>query len=714
MNKDRINSILKNMSLEDKARQLTQINADFVKSDVKADATGTSDDLKLTHGDIFGAGSGLNFGGAVDALAVRQQYISQSHNTIPLVMMQDVIHGYRTIYPIPLAVGCSFDLQLAEDCAYIAAVEAKYNGVDVTFSPMVDLARDARWGRVMESTGEDHYLNGEFGKAFIRGYHRGGIGCCVKHFAGYGAAEAGRDYNTTDISERSLKEYYLYAYRECLKEKPELVMTSFNLLNGVPVNADSRLLLDILRGEMGFDGVVVSDYGAVNEMIMHGYAADKRECARTAANNEIDLEMMSSTYVHNLPGLVKSGEVSEEKVNKMTERMLALKEKLGLFDNPLNATDEQKAAAADGCAAHRGVARRAAEKSCVLLKNNGVLPLNTSVNAAYIGPFAEEKSILGAWACAGRADEAVSIAEGVEKLLCRKPAVAKGCGRGLFDSDDSGFGDAVKAAAGADVIIACIGEYAHFSGESASRADIRVPGVQIKLLKRLKELNKPIVSVVFGGRPLVLTDVEKLSDAVLYVWQPGSEGGSAIANLIYGRANPSGKLVASFPRSVGQCPVYYNHFRTGRPKGQDTLEGTVYTSGYIDELNAPLYPFGYGLSYSRFEYSGFGLSSGVMRRGDKITARVTVENKSGTDGEEVVQLYICDKFASAVRPVKELKAFKKIYIPAGGKVLAEFEITEDTLAFYTANGSFNAESGDFDIMAGGDSVNVLTERLKLI
>lgn len=713
MNKERINSILKSLSLEDKVRQLTQINADFVKSDVKADVTGTSDDLKLGHNDIYGAGSVLNFGGADDALAVRQKYLESSQNKIPLVMMQDVIHGYRTIYPIPLAIGCSFDLQLAEDCAYIAAVEAKYNGVDVTFSPMVDLARDARWGRVMESTGEDHYLNGEFGKAFIRGYHKGGIGCCVKHFAGYGAAEAGRDYNTTDISERSLKEYYLYAYRECLKEQPELVMTSFNLLNGIPVNADSRLLLDVLRGEMGFDGVVVSDYDAVREMIAHGYAEDKRDCARIAANNQIDLEMMSSTYVHNLPELVKSGEVSEQKVDKMVERVLELKEKLGLFENPLNATSAQKAAESDCCAAHRDVARRAAEKSCVLLKNSGILPLSEGANAALIGPFAEEKSILGAWACAGRADEAVSIAEGIESLLKRKLPVAKGCCRGLLDSDESGFDGAIKVAERADVIIACIGEYAHCSGESSSRADITVPKVQTKLLRKLKELDKPVVAVIFGGRPLVLTDVEKLADAILYVWQPGSEGGAAIANILYGRVNTSGKLTASFPRAVGQCPVYYNHFNTGRPKEADTLEARCYTSSYLDELNSPLYPFGYGLSYSRFKYSDFELSSNVMRRGGKITAGVTVENIGGRDGEETVQLYIRDKVASVVRPVKELKAFKKLFIPAGGKVRAEFEITENMLAFYTAGGSFAAEPGDFEIMTGGDSVNLIKTQLKL-
>lgn len=710
---NKIRKLLEEMTLEDKARQLTQINALYIKPTAKAEVTGVSDDMRLSDDDIRGAGSVLNFGDAEDAQFVRATHLENSHSKIPLLMMQDVIHGYRTIFPVPLALGCSFDTQLVEECAHMSAVEAKYNGVDVTFSPMVDLARDARWGRVMETTGEDPFLNGEMGKAFIRGYKRGGVECCVKHFAAYGAPEGGREYNTTDMSERNLREYYLRSYAECLKEEPAMVMTSFNLLNGIPVNGRSDLLLGYLRGELGFDGVVISDYGAVREMIPHGYAEDERECARIAANNCIDIEMMSSAYIHNLPDLVRDGEVSAEKLNGMVARVLALKQKLGLFENPYNATDAQKAAEVCLCEEHRAIARRAAIKSCVLLKNDGVLPLSAQSNIVYVGPYADSKDILGGWACAGRKSEAVTIAEGVKNLLGRSVTAVKGCDAGLLSDDESCIDEAVPAAAEADVIVACIGEPADCSGEASSRADISIPRVQVKLLERLSALGKPIVAVVFGGRPQVLTAVEKLCSAILYAWQPGTEGGNAIASLLYGQSNPSGKLTMSFPRSVGQCPIYYNSFSTGRPKGEDILSNCCYNSSYRDELNSPLYPFGYGLSYTRFKYSALTLSSPVMRRGEEVEAGVTVSNVGGCDGEEIVQLYIRDLFASVVRPVKELKGFKKIALRAGESAVVTFKIDESTLAFYTADGVLAAERGKFIIMAGGSSQNVLSAELRL-
>lgn len=708
-----IEKLIEDMSLEEKARQLTQINALYVKKDIEAEVTGVSAGMRLDGEDIAGIGSVLNFGDAADAAYVRQRHLKSSPRKIPLLMMQDVIHGYRTIFPVPLALGCTFDTALVEECAAVAAVEAKYNGVDVTFSPMVDLARDARWGRVVETTGEDPYLNGEMGAAFIRGYRRGGVEACVKHFAAYGAPEAGREYNTVDISEHALKEYYLRAYCRCLEEKPACVMTSFNVLNGVPVNGHTDLLVGLLRGELGYNGVVISDYGAVREMIVHGYAATEEDCARIAAGNRIDIEMMSSTYLEHLPALVRQGKISMQTVDGMVRRVLDLKLRLGLFDDPLHGTDEKKAREVCLCGEHRALARRAAERACVLLKNNGVLPLKTTASVSLIGPFARTKQILGAWACAGRAEEAVSVAEGVERLLGREVPVAEGCSAELLSRDESGFAAAVRAAAGSEVIVLCIGEPSRCAGEGASRADIALPRVQVKLLRALKETGKPVVAVVFGGRPQALTDVDGLADAVLYAWQPGTEGGNAIAALLFGAAAPSGRLAMSFPRSVGQCPIYYNALNTGRPKGEDRLDNCTYNSSYRDELNAPLYPFGYGLGYTTFSYGGLTLSSPVLRRGGTVVASVRVANTGSRGGEETVQLYIRDRFASAVRPVKELKGFTKIYLEAGEEKVVRFTVTEETLKFFTADGTYAAEAGTFDIMAGGDSAHVLSAPLVL-
>lgn len=703
MKSDRTEKLIREMSVEEKARQLTQLNADFIKTDMDIAATGVSGELNLCNDDVYGCGSVLNFGDAYDAEYIRKKYLENSERKIPLVMMQDVIHGYRTIFPVPIAQGCSFDAELAEECSRAAAREASLNGVDVTFSPMVNLVRDARWGRVMETYGEDPWLNGVFGRAVIRGYRAGGLASCVKHYAAYGAAEAGRDYNTTDLSEHNLREYYLPAFKECLKEEPEVIMTSFNLLNGLPVNADSHLLNDILRDEWGYDGVVVSDYSAVTEMIKHGYCEDIKDCARVAANNNVDLEMMSTAYVRCLPELIREGAADISTVDAMVRRILELKEKLNLFENPMGRTDAEEAEKVCLCAEHRELAKRAASKSFVLLENNGVLPLSESGKIALVGPLAAEKNILGAWACAGRADEAVSVIEGVEKLLGEKVIYAKGCDHGLLSRDESGIRAAVKAAKKARAVVACVGEHSYSSGESASRADIRLPEVQIKLLRALKATHKPLVSVVFGGRPQILNEVKELSDAVLYVWQPGTEGGTAIAETLFGRACPEGRLTMSFPRAVGQCPIYYNCFSTGRPKTEDELNGRDYSSGYLDELNAPLYPFGYGLGYTRFEYGNAALSAKVLKRGGDIRVSVSVKNIGGRGGFETVQLYIRDRFASLARPVRELKDFRKIYLEAGEEKTVEFTVTEDMLKFHGADGNFAVEAGDFDVMVGADS-----------
>ena len=701
-----IDEMIQGMSVLEKARQLTQLNAVCIRKDSKAGITGVLENLGITEENMNEKGSILNFMYGGEMLKMQEEHMEESKSKIPVIFMQDVIHGYRTSFPIPLAMGATFDEKLVEDCAEMSAKEAKAHGVHITFSPMVDLVRDSRWGRVLETTGEDPYLNGEMGKAFIRGYHKGGLGCCVKHFAGYGAAESGKDYNTTDISDHMLREFYLRAYHECLKENPEMVMSSFNLLNGVPINGNKELLIDILRNEWKFDGVLVSDYNAIREMIRHGYLENEKECARVATNNEIDMEMMSATYIKYLPELVKEGKVSEETIDRMLRRVLLLKEKMGLLDNPYVGVDYEKAKELDLCDSHRALARRAAEKSAVLLKNENVLPLQKDTKIALVGPFVEEQHILGAWKCFGEPEEAVNVRTGIENLLNRSIPTVKGCEADILATDVSNIPDAVEIAKNAEVIVACIGEPSLSAGEGASRADISIPKPQIELLRAMKELGKPVVAVIFGQRGQVLTEAEKYADAMLYVWQPGTEGGNAIANLLYGEACPSGKLTISFPRAVGQCPIYYNHFNTGRPKIQDTLEYSTYSCSYRDVMNAPLYPFGYGLSYTTFKLSDMQLSADVMGKGGKIVASILAENTGKYDGEEVVQLYIRDYFASMVRPIQELKGYQKITLKAGERKRVEFEITEETLKFYDSNGKFTAEEGKFALMIGNSSADV--------
>lgn len=704
-----IDEIIRGMSIREKARQLTQVNTGFIKQESEAQITGAKQSIKVEQEDINEVCSVLNFMYGGEMAEVQKIYLDNSKKQIPLVFMQDVIHGYHTIFPIPLAMAATFDEKLTEDCMEMSAKEAKANGVQVTFAPMVDLVRDARWGRVMESPGEDPYLNGEMGKAMIRGFRRGGLATCVKHFAAYGAPESGKDYNTVEIGEHALHEFYLRAYHECLKENPEMVMSSFNMLNGLPVNGNKSLLIDLLREEWGFDGVLISDYNAIREMIRHGYLENEKECARVAANNEIDIEMMSGTYIQYLEELVAEGKVSEDTIDRMLKRVLILKEKLGLLDDPYVGADFKAAREMELCEKHRKLARVAAEKSMVLLKNNGILPLETNAKAVLVGPFAEEKDILGEWKCFGKPEEAVSVKEGIEKLLGISVPAIKGCDKELLADDFSSIPLAVEAAKDAEVIIACVGEPAKASGEGASRANLNLPKVQTTLVQELHKLGKPIVLVVFGGRPQVLTEVEPLVDAILYAWMPGSEGGNAVANILYGEVCPSGKTTITFPRTTGQCPIFYNHFMTGRPKKVDDMKHSNYTSSYKDTLNAPLYPFGYGLSYTTFEISDLQLSANTLKSGERMTASVLVENTGSYDGEEVVQLYIRDYFASMVRPVKELKGYQKVFLKAGEKIRVEFEITEETLKFYDSNRNFTAEEGTFAVMIGNSSDNVMCQ-----
>ena len=716
MEQKALKKLVSAMSLEEKALQLTQYPVYELDESAEAVVTGLCDLGGIDREALWRTGTILNAPNGETVQSIRKTS-REKGIADPLPFMLDVIHGYRTIYPVPLAMACTFNLKLIEDCAELAATEARYDGVDVTFSPMVDLGRDARWGRVMEGAGEDPYWSGEVGKAMIRGYHRGGIACCVKHFAGYGAAEAGREYNTTDISERNLREYYLRAYRACLEEQPELFMSSFNLLNGKPILGHKEIMLDLLRKEWGFDGVVISDFGAVEELHEHGYCETGKDCASVALSSGLDIEMGSSVYASYLPELVRTGVVSEEQIDEAVLRVLELKNKLGMYENPERNTDLQKRAEVTLSESGRALSRRAVEEGSVLLKNNGVLPLKENAKIALVGPFASTREIIGNWAGKGRIEECVTVKEGVEKLIKRAVPYANGCSWKLFDTDEGGFEEAERICAQADCIVACVGEHMMNSGEAHSRADIRIPEIQRKLIAKLHKLKKPLVLVVFGGRPLVLSEIEEFANAILYVWQPGTEGGNGIANLLYGKAIPCGKTVMSFPRSSGQCPIYYNCFSTGRPKKKDkpsALSGEEWRTGYDDEYNSPIYPFGYGLSYTEFLYSDLKLSAAKMKRGGKITASVNLKNVGSSDGYETVQWYIRDLFASVVRPVKELKGYEKVFLKAGEERRISFEITEEMLKYYTDGGEYAAETGAFELFVGGNSRDCLKMNFELV
>lgn len=713
MDEVKLKEKISKMTLNEKLLEMTQYDYSELGFDAVGEATGITYSSGLPKEELRSLGSVLNIPCGEEVKRFRA-FRKQSGIKEPVVIMRDVIHGYRTVYPVPIAMACSFDMPLIELCAKMAAEEAKLDGIDVTFSPMVDLSRDARWGRVMEGAGEDPYLIGEVGKAFIRGYHKGGIACCVKHIAAYGAAESGRDYNTTDLSEYMLREYYLKPYVECLKESPESVMSAFNIINGIPVAADEWLLNKLLREEWRFDGVLISDWGSIGQLKNHGVAENDEECAFAAIKTKHDIEMCTSSFRKYLPRLIERGDIKESAIDEAVLRVLKLKNKLGTYENPDRFTDEKKRDEVCLSKEHRAIARKAAEDSFVLLKNDGTLPLVENSSVGFVGPFFDTRDIIGNWSACGKTEEAVSIKSGVEKLLNRKIESVLGCGSGLLENDESGIEEAVSYAKKHDVIVVCVGEPSINSGESHSRADLRLPLVQRKLIERLSSLKKPLISVVFGGRPQVLTDIEKLASSILYVWQPGIEGGNAIARMLYGKAMPSAKTVMSFPRSVGQLPLYYNCFNTGHPKENDIVSDTVnYGSGYDDEFNSPLYPFGFGLSYTRYEYSDLKLSDTVLNRNGKITAEVCVKNVGIFDGKEVVQWYIRDKVASRVRPVKELKGFEKVFIKRGESKTITFDINEEKLAFYTASKEVKAEKGEFTLFVGGNSRDCISIDFKL-
>lgn len=715
-----LKSLVDQMTLEEKIGQLIQLSSVFFGTD--SELTGPAQSWGLSEEQLSRIGSCIGGTNAATIRKMQEEHLKQDRNKIPLLFMFDVIHGYRTIYPIGLALAGSFDPELVEECTAMAAKEAAAGGVHVTFAPMVDIVRDARWGRVMESCGEDAHLASVMGAAQVRAYQgddissRDRLAACVKHFAGYGAPEGGRDYNLLDISERALRQFYLPSYKACIDAGVKLLMPSFNYLNGVPSTANSFLMKKILREEWGFKGTVISDWAAIKELCVHGVAEDMKEAARLAFENGCNIEMVSDAYYRNLADLVNEGVVKESVIDEAVLSVLRLKDELGLFDDPFHGADDERGEAMYLSVEHRAIARKAAEESAVLLKNNGVLPLSKSIGKlALIGPYVDEKAIHGEWSAFVKAEECVSIKEGISNLLDGTEILcAKGCGNLYTDKDKSGFEEAIEIARQADAVLLCVGEPMNYSGEGNCRTDIRLPGVQAELVRAVTEVNKNAAVVLFNGRPLDLTDIYDSSPAIIDMWFPGSEGGNAVANLVFGDANPCGKLAMSFPKSVGQCPIYYNRTLTGRPKTYPENEYQPYVSGYIDCGNLPLFTFGEGLSYTSFSYENMTLDKDTMTADDTVTVSVTLKNDGPCSGKEVVQLYIQDVVSSVVRPIQELIAFKKVYLEPGESYEVNFQINEPMLRFWNAENKYVSERGEFRIWVGYADHVLLEKKLRLI
>lgn len=708
LKKSEIKRLIRRMTLKQKLCQLTQENVAFLEKEGGSEQTGPDSVTEFREEEKWNVGSVLNFQGAAEARRVQTRYLEKTAHGIPLLFMQDVVHGYKTIYPVNLGLACSFDPALIEELSSMAAREAALNGVKVTFAPMLDLVRDARWGRVVESCGEDPFLTCEIAKASVRGFQgdlgKNKIAACLKHFAAYGACEAGRDYNTVDLSERTLREYYLPPFRVAVESGVRLAMPAFNIFNGIPMIANRRLLDGVLRREWGFDGVIISDYNAYYEEVTHGYAENEEQAALYALRAGADVEMVSASLLGAGEKLVREGKIREKDIDRALLRFLTLKNDLGLFERPFGDLDEEEEKRFCLSPENRALARRAAAESAVLLKNDGLLPLSEQTKKiAVVGPFGRSGDLLGRWRCRGNPEDTVTVVEGLKRALPGAEIVfAPGCSAEMDEPDESGFAEAIQAAAGADAAVLCIGEAVMDAGEGTSKQSLALTGVQQRLFEAITGVQPRTAVVLFTGRPLTIPELDRKARAILNVWFPGTEGGNAVADLLLGRENPSGKLAMSFPYSVGQCPIYYNHYQTGRPRPDDTRR-CPYSSSYIDGPNRPLYPFGYGLSYTSFSYSAIRADRTELRRGKRLTFSVTVENTGSRSGQTVAQLYIRDWAGSTVRPVRELKGFQRILLRPGEKRELSFSIEEETLAFFGADGRRKAEKGAFSAFIGPDS-----------
>nr|WP_315177961.1 glycoside hydrolase family 3 N-terminal domain-containing protein [uncultured Flavobacterium sp.] len=706
----KVNTLLKQMTLEEKIGQLNQYTGNN-------QATGpiTINPNKETEIKKGLIGSMLNVLGTKYTRQY-QELAMQSRLKIPLLFGQDVVHGYKTTFPLPLAEAASWDLEAMELSARIAAIEASASGIHWTFAPMVDISRDPRWGRVMEGAGEDTYLGSRIAYARVKGY-QGNLGdvnsvmACVKHFAAYGAAVGGRDYNSVDMSERMLWETYLPPFKAALDAGAATFMNSFNDINGIPATANKYLQRDILKGKWNFQGFVVSDWGSIGEMVNHGYSKDNKEAALQAITAGSDMDMESNAYRYHLAELIKENKVPIALIDDAVKRILRKKFELGLFDNPYKYSNLEREQAALNNPEHRKAARDIAAKSIVLLKNEkNILPLSKDTKTiAFIGPLVKEhKQNMGFWAVElpelDYDKQVVSQWEGVQNKVSSstKLLYAKGCE--IEGDNKDGFAEAIAVANQADVVILSIGERADMSGEAKSRSNIHLPGIQEELVKAIQATGKPVVVLINAGRPLVFNWTADNVPAIAYTWWLGSEAGNAIADVLFGDYNPSGKLPMSFPREEGQIPIYYNHFNTGRPAPNETAFN--YVSAYTDLKNSPRFPFGFGLSYTTFEYSDLKLSKNKIKNTEKIEVSLNVKNSGKVAGEEVVQLYLRDKVGSVVRPIIELKDFQKIKLNAGETKAIKFIIDKEKVSFYNAALQWIAEPGDFDLMIGSSSSDI--------
>jgi beta-glucosidase len=687
----RLDDLLSRMTLAEKVGQLVQYS-DFTEDRAAA----------IREGRI---GSLLNVTGAENTNRVQRIAVEGSRLGIPLLFGLDVIHGYRTIFPIPLATASSWDPEMVTAIEAIAAREARAAGVHWTFAPMVDIARDPRWGRIAEGAGEDPYLGAVMAAARVRGFQGDNVAApdrllaCLKHYVAYGAAVAGRDYNSVDMSERSLREIYLPPYRAGLAAGAGSIMSAFNLLNGVPTTANTFTINRILRGELGFDGFIVSDWNSVGELITHGYAADARDAARLAFNATIDMDMMGDIYARRLAELVRTAVIPEASLDAAVRRVLRAKFALGLFENPY--VDPAAEAAAVLRDDHVAAARDAARRSMVLLKNEGaLLPLSTDVRSiALIGPLADNRDdLLGSWHALGRPQDVVTVLEGIRRRAGPAVRVTHASGSTITGPERDGFARAVEAARSADVAIVVVGEREGETGEAASRTSLDLPGVQRALVEAVHQTGTPVVAVIMSGRPLAIPWLAEHVPAILQAWHPGIQGGHAVADVLWGDFNPSGKLTVSFPRSVGQVPIYYNRDVTGRPPTAER-----FTSKYLDAPNTPLYPFGHGLSYTTFAYDDLALSADTVAPGATISVSATVTNSGEVAGAEIVQLYLRDLVTSVVRPVKELKGFIRISLRPGERQTVRFTLGPGELGFYNQDMRWVVEPGVFTVWIGRSS-----------
>jgi beta-glucosidase len=728
-----VSDLMNKMTLEEKIGQLNLVSVGF---DVTGPIVSKNVEEKIKKGLVGGA---FNTFTPIAVRKLQQLAVEKTRLKIPLLFGFDVIHGHRTIFPIPLGLASSWDLDAIERSARIAAAEASADGLNWVFSPMVDISRDPRWGRIAEGAGEDTWYGSRVAEAMVRGYQGSNLSspnavmACVKHFALYGAVQSGRDYNTVDMSERSMLQDYLPPYKAAIDAGVGSVMSSFNEINGIPAAANRWLLTDLLRNQWGFKGVVATDYTGIMELVPHGIAANEYEAAEKAFIAGNDMDMVSEVYLSNLGQLIKDRKITVAQIDAACKHVLEAKFKLGLFDDPYRQVNEKRASETILQKKFLDDERDIARKSLVLLKNEKqILPLKQTGSIALVGPLAKSKrDVIGNWSGAGDWQKAISVEEGIKNIMGARIKINYAKGANLTDdkqliqrlnahggnleidnrSSASMINEAVEVAKQSDVIVAVVGESQGMTGEAASRADISIPSVQIDLLKALKATGKPLVFVLMNGRPLTLPWEQQNADAILETWFAGTQAGNAIADVLFGNYNPSGKLTATFPQHVGQVPLYYNAKNTGRPYGGEMLD--KFKSRYLDVGNEPLYPFGFGLSYTTFEYSDIILDKNEITPHDKLIITCSVTNKGSREGEEVVQLYVRDIAGSVTRPVKELKGFQKIMLKPGESRVVTFSLTVNDLSFYRQDMSYGAEAGAFKVFIGGNSRDVKSAEFTL-